>query len=411
MPAPLSLSPYRSLPVILAVGIFVGSAGRGEVARGDDVQLRGGGRVEGAVTRVESGKPPYALIEIDSRLKVAVPENQIARVADDAALAEYRERAAATPATAEAQYDLALWCQRSSLHAHARHHLQRAIRLDPNHARARSGLGYVAHEGRWVRYSDLQESRGLVKISGKYRVPAEWMISQAQQDADKASKLWIRELDRLKKAVARGGDRAAEAWATLTAIDDPLAALAIGKELTEATGQPRELRLFWIEKLSQLDSPAGLGPLLRIGLIESDPVVREKALETLNRVAPTAAKLFYVQRLQDKDNGVIRRAAEALSFFPDPELALPLINALVTAHKTVIPADQSTSVAFNSAGGGGLTTGGQAITRVDRVENPSVLAALRGIEPDVNYGFNQRLWRQHIASKLSGYQGDMRRDD
>jgi len=401
----------RPLPILLTLGLSISSPAWVGVARGDAVQLRGGGRIEGTVARGESGKVPYVLIEVDPRLKVAIPENQVSRVAESELLDEYRERVAATPATAEAQFDLGLWCQRSVLLPQSKHHFQRAVRIDPNHSRARSALGYVAHDGGWVRYSDLQESRGMVKIGGKYRVPAEWMISQAQQEADKAAKLWVRELDRLKKSIARGGDRAAEAWATLAAIDDPLAALSIGKELTEVPGQSRDLRIFWIEKLAQLNSPAGLGPLLRVGLSESDPVVREKALETLNQFAPTAAKVFYVQRLKDKDNAVIRRAAEALTFFPDPELSLPLINALVSTHKTVIPADQSTNVAFNSAGAGGLTTGGKAMTRVDRVENPPVLAALRAIEPDVNYGFNQRMWRQHLAAKLSGYRGDMRRDE
>lgn len=380
-------------------------------ARADDVQLQSGGQIEGQVSRVTSAKTPYTLIEVDARLKVAILDHQISRVAESAALAEYRQRVAATPQQAEDQFSLARWCQQSGLRAQARHHLQRTIRIDPTHDRARAALGYVSHDGKWVRLEDLQKSRGLVRIAGKYRVPAEWMITQAQEAADKATKNWVRDLDRLKKVVARGGDRGAEAWRTLAAIDDPLAALAIGKELVESTGQARDLRLFWIDKLAQLNAPAGLGPLLRVGLTEPDEVVREKALETLNQLAPTAAKQFYVQRLRDNDNAMVQRAAEALSFFPDPELSLPLINALITSHKTVIPADQSTSVGFNSAGGGGMTTGGKAKTIVTRVENPAVLNALRQIEPTANHGFNQAAWRQHLAAKLSGYSGHMRRDD
>lgn len=380
-------------------------------ALGDAVQLHSGGQIEGKVSRVESAKSPYTLIEVDARLKVAIPDNQVSRVAESAALTEYRQRVAGTPQQAEDQFNLARWCQQSGLRAQARHHLQRTVRIDPTHDRARAALGYVSHDGKWVRLEDLQKSRGLVRIAGKYRVPAEWMITQAQEAADKATKNWVRDLDRLKKGVARGGDRGAEAWRALAAIDDPLAALAIGKELVESTGQPRDLRLFWIEKLAQLNSPAGLGPLLRVGLSEADEVVREKALETLNQLAPTAAKSFYVQRLRDNDNAMVQRAAEALSFFPDPELSLPLINALITSHKTVIPADSSTSVGFNSAGGGGMTTGGKAKTIVNRVENPAVLETLRQLEPTANHGFNQAAWRQHLAAKLSGYSGQMRRDD
>lgn len=381
------------------------------VAWGEEVQLRGGGRLSGKVSRVDSGKAPYAVIEVDPGIKVAIPENQLASVAEPEAIAEYRRRAAETPQEAEAQYELAAWCQRSSLRAQARHHLQRVIRIDPSHERARDALGYVSYDGKWVREADLQKARGLVRINGKYRMPAEYVMTEAKESGEKRSKLWVRDIDRLKKQVARGGDRAAEAQAELAAIDDPLAAMAIGKELVEGVGQSRDLRLFWIDKLARLNSPAGLGPLLRVGLMEADPVVREKSLQTLNQLAPQAAKVFYVSRLSDNDNAVVRRAAEALSFFPDPELMLPLINALVTTHTKVIPADQSTSVGFNSAGGGGLTTGGQAQTLVSRIENPPVLETLQQLEPGANYGFDKRLWRMHLASKLSGYRGDMRRDE
>jgi hypothetical protein len=48
---------------------------------------------------------------------------------------------------------------------------------------------------------------------------------------------------------------------------------------------------------------------------------------------------------------------------------------------------------------------------VSRIENPPVLEALQQLEPGASYGFDQRLWRMHLASKLSGYRGDMRRDE
>jgi hypothetical protein len=58
-----------------------------------------------------------------------------------------------------------------------------------------------------------------------------------------------------------------------------------------------------------------------------------------------------------------------------------------------------------------MSTGGKAQTIVMRMENLPVLTLLRQIEGDVNYGYDQIRWRQHIAAKLSGYQGDMRRDE
>jgi hypothetical protein len=400
----------RSLFVI--VGTLIAAAGGPAlIAHGDVVQLRSGGQIEGKVARIDSGKLPYAVVQIDPRLKIAIPESQINRVAEAEGLAEYRTRAAATPAEAEEQYELARWCKANQLSAQARHHLQRAIALDPDHARARASLGFVPHDGKWIRATELQESRGLVSVGGKYRLPAEVMIAQAQREADAKSKSWAREIDRLRKQMLRGGDKGAEALAALAAIDDPSAALAIGKELTQATKQPRDLRMFWIEKLAQFGNSPALEALVRVGLSDSDSVVREKALETLRRVSPATAIANYMPMLRSNDNAIVKRAAEALSYFPDPELALPLVDALVTEHKTVIPADQSTNVGFSSTGSGGMSAGGKAKMIVNRVQNPAVLTLLRDLEKDVNFGYDQLRWRHHFAAKLSGYQGDMRRDN
>ncbi len=419
---------------LVVVGIF-GSpvAGRGveparvdggagdEIVAGlasvDTVQIRGGGQVAGRVKRVANEKSPYSIVEVDPRLKVAIPENRVDRVVEASALAEYRSRVAAIAKAApdggdaETHYELARWCKQQSLHAQYRYHLQRTVRIDPDHSKARTALGFEKDDGQWIRQAQLYRNRGMVRVGGRYRLPAELMIAESKKEVEVKSKAWIQELNRLKRLVARGGDRGAEAWAALAAIDDPFAATAIGKELVESTQQPRDLRLFWIDKLAQLDSPDGLPFLIRAGLSEVDSVVREKALETLHQRAPDAAVAAYLPLLRNNDNATVRRAAESLSYFPDPELVVPLIDALVTKHKTVIPADTRTKVGFSNAGSAGMTTGGKEQTFVDNVQNPPVLDLLRQIESDVDYGYNVPLWRRHVASKLSGYRGQMRRDE
>lgn len=379
-------------------------------ATADVVQLRGGGQVEGNVKRMDPGKAPYAVVQIDDRIKVAIPESQINRVAEAEKLAEYREKVAATPADAEQHYELARWCKQNLLNAQYRYHLQVTIKLDPDHSRARTALGYANDEGRWIRLTELQKSRGLIAVGGKYRLPAEVMITQNQADAETKSKAWQLEVMRLKKLVARGGDRAAEAQAAIAAINDPFAATAFAKELHDTT-QSRESRLFWLQKLAAIANPTALEALAKVGLADPDAVIREQALEVLREKSPALAIANYLPLLRSSDNAKVRNAAFALSYFPDPELAVPLIDALVTEHKKVKPASDQTSVGFNNFGGGGMSTPGKAQTIVMRVENLPVLTLLRQIEGDVNYGYDQIRWRQHIAAKLSGYQGDMRRDE
>jgi hypothetical protein len=274
------------LPFSVFVVVFTTTAGvawRGVAA--DVVQLRGGGQVEGAVKRIDPGKAPYAVVEIDDRVKVAIPESQINRVAEAESLAEYRQKVASTPADAEQHYELARWCKQHQLHAQYRYHLQVTIKLDPDHSRARTALGYANDDGRWIRLPDLQKSRGLIAVGGKYRLPAEVMITQNKSDAESKSKAWQLEVTRLKKLIVRGGDRAAEARATLVGIDDPFAALAFAKELQD-TMQSREMRLFWLEKLAAIANPPALEALAKVGLADPDTVVREQALQVLREKAP-----------------------------------------------------------------------------------------------------------------------------
>lgn len=386
------------------------AAGAARCANADVVQLRGGGQVEGNVARIKPGKMPFAVVQVDDRIKVAIPESQINRVAEAEKLAEYREQVAATPAEAEQHYELARWCKQNLLNAQHRYHLQITIKLDPDHSRARTALGYANDEGRWIRLPELQKSRGLIAVGGKYRLPAEVMITQNRVDAEKKSKAWQLEVTRLKKLIARGGDRAIEAQAALAAIDDPFAAPAFAKELQD-TMQSREVRLFWLQKLAALANPPAFEALAKVGLADPDAVIREQALEVLRAKAPALAIANYLPLLRSSDNAKVRNAAVALSYFPDPELVVQLIDALITEHKIVIPANERTSVGFNNLGGGGMSTGGKAQTIVRRIENLPVLTLLRQIEGDVNYGYDQIRWRQHIAARLSGYQGDMRRDE
>lgn len=375
----------------------------------DVVELRGGGQVEGSVKRIEQERAPYAVVQVDSNLRVAIPESQIARVAESADLAEYRQRAKAAAEDAEAHYELGRWCKGKQLAAQSRHHYQRAIAIDPEHSKARAALDYVVHDQRWIRNSELRKIRGMISVAGRDRLPEEVALVEARDETNVDVKLWIREIARLRAAVLRGGEKGNEAIAKLAAIDNPLAAPAIAGELLDAPRQPQSLRLLWIDRLGLFANRPALEALVRTGLSDPDSVVRERALETLQRISPSTAIANYVPMLKSNDNATVRRAASALSYFPDPELALALVDALVTEHKREIPADQRTSVGFGD-GGSGMTTGGKAQIIVERVENPPVHSLLRQIEPEVDYGFNELRWRQHFAKRLSHYSGNLRSD-
>jgi len=397
----------RATQLTILLTFFFGAT----FATADSVELRGGGHVAGAVKRVPQERTPYVVVDVDEKVRVAIPESQIARVVESADLNEYRQRAAAVKDDADAHYELARWCKSVTLLAQYRHHLQRVISLDVEHAKARAALGYVSDGvgGKWIRHAELQKKRGMVLVASEWRLPEEVAIREVQEEANVDSKRWKKEIDRLVKLVLRGGEKGNAAFAELAAINEFNASYAMAEELANSSKQPQNLRLFWIDKLAAFGNRPALQALVNLGISESDFVVREKALETLQKLSPSTAIANYVPMLRSNDNSLVNRAANALSYFPEPEIALQLVDALVTDHKYETAASQATNVGFG-AGGGGLSTGGKATVTIDKIQNPPVLAVLRAIEPDADFGYDQVQWRRYYAKRLSSYSGNMRRD-
>ena len=116
-------------------------------------------------------------------------------------------------------------------------------------------------------------------------------------------------------------------------------------------------------------------------------MIREAALDQLVNYGAGSAVATYLPCLTKNDNVLVNRAARGLAWFPDPELAMNYVDALVTTHKT----EQAPSSAINAGfgdGGGGLQTGGKKKVYVQTRKNPAVLALLQAIEPDVDYGYD-----------------------
>ena len=66
-----------------------------------------------------------------------------------ARLAQYEARRQATPESPQAQWELALWCEKHGLKAEATAHLTTVTRLDPRRTEAWHRLGCQLYKGRW----------------------------------------------------------------------------------------------------------------------------------------------------------------------------------------------------------------------------------------------------------------------
>jgi hypothetical protein len=357
----------------------------------------------------------YVTVQVDDGISIAIDRAQVTRVRTADELTQYSRLSKAAGDDPDKHYELARWCSGNSLSQHSLHHFQRTIALNPEHKAARAALGYVRDElGNWIPYAVQQRNRGLVRANGGWRFPE----AVAQENAVKAAKVrasqFISEVAKLRKQYFRGKNPQ-EAFAQLQAIQDPLASAAIAGELENSRGngvQPRELRLLWVKLLGSFRTPVAVRALVLAGLDERDSVVREKAIDELKKYGHRSASATYLPMLNSKENSIanMRRGLRGLTYFPDPELAMTYVDALVTTKMEKRPPGAGVSAGFDNTGGGSFSTGSDNKPIPRTYKNTDALTLLKMIEPEVDYGFNQQAWREHFANKLTAYRGDLRRD-
>ena len=305
--------------------------------------------------------------------------------------------------------------------------MQRAVELNPNHAEARASLGYTKDEGKWVLKTDLMRSRGMIFKGGRWVIPEAASLEESVDESDKESKLWIREIAKLVKVVLKGNRsenrKYDEALAELKAIKDPLAANAIAQQFEKSQGngsrgsesQPLQLRRLWVTLLGRFKTSASVRALVKAGIDEPDPDLREMALGQLLQYGSGTAIANYKRTMlaSKSSNDLINRAARALSFFPaDRELAMQYINALVTTHTKQTAPSGNMNATFGGGGGGmgGMTSGSKPTIESSRKTNPSVLTLVKKTVPEVDFGYDEVKWRNYLADQKLSFSGDLRRD-
>ena len=110
-------------------------------------------------------------------------------------LAAYESARAAAGRDAEAHVKLALWCESRGMTAERTALLTRAVLLDPSNAKARGLLGFVNHEGKWLRPEEV--TRAVEESPERQAVFQEYLErrTKASDKADDQYKLalWCEE--------------------------------------------------------------------------------------------------------------------------------------------------------------------------------------------------------------------------
>jgi hypothetical protein len=157
---------------VIAVSIWAPGA---KSLMADVVHLKNGQHVEGEVTEGEDGK---TRVTIDDGVFFEFPPSEIERIErKKSPSATFDERLAKIDGrdldAIDALTDLASWARTRRLRSRVRKAFRRVLEIDPHHAEARRGLGYVVLRNRWVHEKDLKGQKDLVQFGDEWMTPDE----------------------------------------------------------------------------------------------------------------------------------------------------------------------------------------------------------------------------------------------
>ncbi len=329
-------------------------------------------------------------------------------------LLEYERRKRRCPNTVEGHWELARWCQRQGLRTQRRYHLRCILELDPDHAEARRGLGYVydPRQEKWILHEELMIRRGYVKVGGRWMLPQEVKLLEERRQRQLAQKQWLRTLLRWHRQLD-SPHRRQEAVRRITSINDPHAVPALAELLSPKRERRYQVRLILLEALNNIDTPEARSLMAQVALFDPHEEVWMAAAELLaQRPDPAVVKLF-IKHLKHPNNAVINRAAVALGMLKDPSAIGPLIESLITVHtyRYRLPLPEYRYSFGRSPGVPSVAAVGSP-ERVERYvfRNQAVLEALVKIT-GVNFGYELEAWQQwYAAQQKTQLTGSLRRD-
>src|SRR5271166_1104822 len=323
---------------ILSLAVFVGA---GVQAMSDTIELRGGGEIQGKVI-IDPKKPDTVqVLLLKGRTPLTFQSKQILKVIPKASpLDEYLARKQQLSATAPAEFELGLWCERNELTDLARAHYEAAIEHDKMFEPARRKLGYVQHGSQWLSPDELRQVQGLVKYKGR------WVTEEARARGEESAQLsaaqstWMRRIKMLRQAmVAASEDRRREADAELIQIREVEAVHPLVKVLGNDAAPLRTLLAHVLGAIPGKESNRALVDML---LAEPEDDVRNGILNRIkehDEPATTIPQL--VRALRSENVKVVNRAAWALGNLEAVNSVPALVAALVTTEErmVIIPAD------------------------------------------------------------------------
>jgi hypothetical protein len=300
----------------------------------DVVYKKDGGKVEGTI--VASKSDDDTLFLETSFGAVKLDRDEVLRIESATpAQKEYLRRKKVAPATADAQFELALWCLENKLASEYRLLLEKVIELDPNHLQARKRLGYVQQNGKWLSEDEARSAEGLVKYRGKWVLPQERAQLEADRSEDARRQSFGRKIRLAQKSLRQSDkpERVQQGREDLLSITDPVA-IPLLMNLLGNKGSEVD-RSVLIEVLGAMEGDESTDALVTMVLEDESRRNRAAGTEALVPRKTPALLGRFVKELKSNENKHVRRAGEALRILGDESIVPALVDALITRHQRV----------------------------------------------------------------------------
>jgi len=379
--------------------------------------LNGGGQIEGDWLNTREKPRKTYLVKMASGGRIALDKSHVRElIRQRPERVEYGRIAPTFGDSVDEQWQLAEWCRERRLTDERDAHLRRIIELDPDHVKARYGLGYTQAGNEWLLRAEWQKKQGYVLYRGRWRTPQEVEVLEARNNRDRAEREWISKLKRFRSLIEKG--QVAEARSQILDIRDKNAVRALKEGLKDEPLQP--IKLLYVEALGQIESTEAVVALVNTSLNDPDKEIFHECLDQVVRRKPVGAVDAYIKGLKDANNVRVNRSAEALGELGDQESIGPMIDSLITTHQVVYgkpsrggtPVTTSfaspgnsgkdcrqpgTATPGNSFGSVGMSSGNQTQVVSVPVKNQEVLYALVKLAGGTSYGFDQKRWKNWHA--------------
>jgi hypothetical protein len=270
--------------VTTAVALLALSATR---ASADLIVLRNGTELEGTVVSRADGR---VTIRTTAGIATTVNADQVKSIEERPTLRDVYKKMASKlkPDDAEGHYALAIWCRDRGLRSEATAELVETLHANPNHAAARTELGYVKTADGWMSREDAMRAKGMVLVNGRW-------IDRKEAEERKKQKEQRRILAAITASVYKvhaGSTRTArEHEEKLAAFDDPAFAGTMRRLLEDRDSQVRRAAC---SSLARMKDAASVPVLAGMAIVDPDDTVRSAALSAARELHKdlTCAALF-----------------------------------------------------------------------------------------------------------------------